>query len=287
MIRSFVLGNPRSGTSLLRIMLNNHRQIASPPECGFSQWWLRKYMDWNQEDGKNESRIISFVQDVLTSKKIETWNFEQQELIDFIKSKSPLDYGQLVETVYVAWSNKSSKFPDALVDKNNYYIHHLPDLVRIWPDAKFVFLIRDGRDVACSYLAIKSLETDSPYKPKLPFKVDDIAKEWTSNNQNILNFLEGPESRSFIIVRYEDLINEPEVTLSRISHFLGFEMDSDMMDYYKNNDEPASTLDWKKKTLERPDVNNVGKYFELLTKDEISIFNNTASQLLMKFGYGI
>jgi hypothetical protein len=42
----FIIGNPRSGTSLLRIMLNSHSSMVVPPECGFIQWWYQKYKDW-------------------------------------------------------------------------------------------------------------------------------------------------------------------------------------------------------------------------------------------------
>ena len=46
----FILGNPRSGTTLLRLMLNSHPKLGVPPECGMIQWWNEKYKNKNLQD---------------------------------------------------------------------------------------------------------------------------------------------------------------------------------------------------------------------------------------------
>ncbi|MGB0789818.1 MAG: sulfotransferase, partial [Marinirhabdus sp.] len=71
--RVFILGNPRSGTSLLRLMLNQHSSIVAPPESGFSLWWLHKYGNWCKADNAPQ-KINGFIDDVLSSRKIETWH---------------------------------------------------------------------------------------------------------------------------------------------------------------------------------------------------------------------
>ena len=64
-----------------------------------------------------------------------------------------------------------------------------------------------------------------------------------------------------------------------------------MLNYYiknaKEQDEPLSSLDWKKKTLEKPDKDNIGKYKMELEKQSIEEFNTTATDLLQKFNYEI
>jgi hypothetical protein len=286
MTKAFILGNPRSGTSLLRIMLNSHPEIAAPPECGFLHWWFGKYKNWTLQDSNNPSAVQAFVEDVIQSRKMETWSLDQDALISLIRSGKPATYAALGELIYVAWANQSGKEPKVIIDKNNYYIRHLHDLPKLWPDARFIFLIRDGRDVACSYLAMQSLATDSPYKPKLPATPSAIATEWVENNKAIAAFLSQLKPTDSIQLRYEDLILQTHDQLSRLCQFLGLGLDEKMLAYYAYNDEPASTLDWKKKTMEKPDADNVGKYASVLTVQELAQFNSIAGEMLSQYGYG-
>ena len=285
MQRVFILGNPRSGTSLLRIMLNNHAQIASPPECGFMHWWYKKYSNWSVNDSLDGRRVNEYVTDVLSSKKMEDWKLKSSHLTDLINLNKPQDYADLSELVYLSWAQKYRKTPSAIVDKNNYYIHHLKDLEKIWPSAKYIYLVRDGRDVACSYLNLSKLETLSPYKPKLPTSIHDIAHEWIRNNQEIISFLEGRKNESYYSIRYEDLILNTKEELESLCRFLELPMDAKMLDYYLHNDEPESTMDWKMKTLEKPDAHNIGKYEQVLSIEDIATYNRIAKSLLNKFRY--
>ena len=288
MKKLFILGNPRSGTSLFRLMLNAHPDIASPPECGFLHWWYTKYKNWSVKNN-NSRDIKAFAEDVLSSKKIETWTLDESELINYINRKQPGNYENLIEAVYLFWSEKNNKSPKVIIDKNNYYIHHLEDLNSIWPNANYLFLIRDGRDVACSYLDMQQLKTDSPYKPKLASKISDIAQEWNDNNLRIERFLHSLGNNRWQCIKFEELVGETEKTLQKVCHFLGLEFNQEMLYYYEKNknkgDEPLSTLDWKKKTLEKPDAKSIDRYKALLLDIDVNIFNSNAKEALVRFGY--
>ncbi|MCR9289855.1 MAG: sulfotransferase [Bacteroidetes bacterium] len=285
MQKAFIIGNPRSGTTLLRLMLNAHPEIVAPPECGFLHWWYQKYKNWNDKDALSVSTISSFIDDLLGSKKIETWNLPRDGIIQYILNKQPDTYADLGALVYKYWAEKKHKSPSILMDKNNYYIRHLEDLIQIWPNAKFIFLVRDGRDVACSYKAIKKLDTNSPYKPNLPESIDDIANEWSHNNKNVISFLESKQNNDYHIIRYEDLLRNPIEALSSLLSIFHIPFSEEMLDFYKYNDEPNLTIDWKKKTLEKVDGDNVGKFKKILTNQEIIDFQNIASQVLLRFNY--
>ena len=289
MQRLFILGNPRSGTSLLRLMVNAHSEITSPPESGFLHWWRIKYNSWSAKESEDLSRVDEFIVDLKSSKKIETWSLNFDLVKKVILERCPADYGQLCECVYVAFAMQKGKIVKAIADKNNYYIHHLSDLLAVWSDAKFLHLVRDGRDVACSYIALQKIETDSPYKPKLPVSLDEIAREWQYNNKMIDVFLQQREPENRLTIRYEDVIVSSEKQLKRICEFMGLEFDKKMLEYYlenrDNQDEPLATLDWKKKTLERPDEKNMDKYKQILTTQEIEQFNQIANEMLTKYSY--
>jgi hypothetical protein len=208
-----------------------------------------------------------------------------------IIQEKPENYAKLGELVYTFYGEQKGKKAKVIADKNNYYINHFNDLNEIWPDAKYILVVRDGRDVACSYLNMETLVTNSPYKPKLSTDIKTIAKEWLTNNQNILNFSESLNNNQFMVIRYEDFVTDSALYLTKVCHFLGLNFEPEMLNYFiknaKEQDEPLSSLDWKKKTLEKPDKENIGKYKMELEKESIVEFNAIATDLLQKFNYEI
>jgi hypothetical protein len=290
MEKVFIIGNPRSGTSLFRLMLNAHPQIISPPECGFLHWWFAKYKDWN-ELSNTSNQIDVFINDLKSSKKIEDWNLDFEKLKKKIIDLKPKNYAHLGEIVYLLFAEQKGKKPLIIADKNNYYIKHTSELNEIWPTAKYILLVRDGRDVACSYLNIEKLVTNSPYKPILSNDISTIAREWVENNQKSIDFINTLNSDRSIVVRYEDVVANPELFLTKVCHFLGVDFNEEMLTYYIKNkelqDEPSSTLDWKMKTLESLDKSNIGKYNTEMSVENCYEFNSIAATLLQKFNYKI
>jgi hypothetical protein len=290
MEKVFIIGNPRSGTSLFRLMLNAHPKVISPPECGFLHWWFEKYKDWN--DLSNTSNQIDiFINDLKSSKKITNWYLDFEKLKQRIIDIKPQDYATLGEIIYLIFAEQKDKNPILIADKNNYYINHLNDLNEIWPTAKYILVVRDGRDVACSYINMEKLVTDSPYKPILSTDISTIAREWVANNKKCIDFINSLNSTRSFIVRYEDIVTNPKLFLTRVCDFLGVNFDKEMLTYYIKNmelhDEPISTLDWKLKTLESPDENNIGKHKKELSEANYNEFNAIATSLLRKFNYAI
>jgi len=283
--QAFILGNPRSGTSLLRLMLNAHPRVAAPPECGFLQWWHDKYKTWTEKDALNPTSIQRYVNDLASSRKIETWELSWQRLIATIEKLRPSTYGELCNCVYIAWAE--DRRVDVLIDKNNYYIHHLGTLQAVWPDAYYIHLIRDGRDVAVSYRDLKSLESSSQYKPSLAFDVEDIAREWSLNNSNIRTFLSRqPESRT-ISIRYEDLVRRPKKTLLEVLAPFGLSFTPDLVDAEQRTGEPKATLDWKRRVQSPLDASRIGRHKKKLSTEQIQAFERVAVDELKQYNYNL
>lgn len=280
----FIIGNPRSGTSVFRLMLTNHKNICIPPECGYIQWWHNKY---NEISANSELSLIDFISDLSTSKKIETWNLDYENLKNLISKSVAKSYADYCKLIIQQYSNQNN--PDKNLkyfgDKNNYYVHHLDLLKRIFPDAFFVFIFRDPRDLACSYLDFLSLKSDSPFIPKLPDKIDEIIQEWKSNNTKIIEFQKKLNRENFFNVKYEDLIINTENTLEYLCQSLNLEFDPNMMQYYLHNDEPEQLMDWKKKTMLPPDKSSIGRYKSVLKKEQIQFIESECKDLMIKFGY--
>lgn len=274
----FVIGNPRSGTTLLRLMLNSHPTITVPPECGFALWLHEKYA---HSDYADPDVVEAYIKDVVASKKFETWKLDEQELRKYLRPGTYHHYCEMATDVYRCYGESQGKESDFVGDKNNYYIGQLEELKSAFPHAKYIIIVRDGRDVACSYKKLTNETITSKYKPVLPVNIEDIANEWASNNRQAMLALKDQS----ITIKYEDILQTPADTLGSICNYLGVEYSNLMLAYPDKNDEPTEFMQWKQKTMELPDVRNMGKYKTELTTSEIDLFEKVAQDMLAQFNY--
>lgn len=281
----FIIGNPRSGTTLLRLMLTNHQNIVIPPECGFAVWFYDKY----RELVFSEKVIDLFVQDVLTARKIETWNLDEARLREYLIQSKVETYAQAVSAVYEFYGRSLGRTFYRWGDKNNFYLNYIPTIFAIFPSAQFIHIIRDGRDIACSYKTLGSSQIVSKYAPNLPVNIKKIASEWTDNIKKIRSSFEKLPSTQVYEIRYEDLVSQPERELTKICDFLREPYDSAMELYYIKNkletQEPIEFLQWKAKTLEKPTSSEVGKYMQELKPEEIKEFEHISASVLNLYNY--
>lgn len=273
----FIFGNPRSGTSLLRLMMNNHPEIIVPPECGFTEWL---YNEFGQIE-YNEYVYRDFLSEVFKARKFETWELVYEELLLEIIEKKPKSYQDLVMEIYHGYARRYGKNVKAVGDKNNYYIENIEKIENIFPGCKKIFIVRDGRDVACSYLDLKNKDIDSSYKPNLAENIDEIARQW----QKSVEIMAFWSEKGALSIRYEDLVADPCDNLTKICDFLSLQYSHKMLNYYNNNDEPEEFKAWKGKTFKAVDTSSVERYKNDLTLNQIKSFQNVAGKSLEMVGY--
>jgi len=253
----FILSNPRSGSSILRILLNHHERMVFPPECGFVEWLYEKYKKFHI------GHLNEYITDLSNCKKIESWNLNYNALKEFILLNNPSTYSELSKLVYDFYGKSQDKSPIIWGDKNNYYIHHLDTLLEIFPNAKFIHLERNPKDICASYLELKNIPDKTKYKPKLPEDVSKIYQEIYENQLKIESFLRKIDDKNKIKVKYENLLNNPLKTLSKIGFWLRVPNMTQIISNFENKkyfDEPSETLLWKEKTLGPIDSTNIEKY---------------------------
>jgi hypothetical protein len=285
----FVLGNPRSGTTLLRLVLTCHRNIVIPPECGFAVWLHPTFGRWPEGPGAGDAFLAEFANAVSQSRKFDTWKLATGDLLNALLARRPADYADAVSCVYEEFARSRGRTFTRWGDKNNFYLEHIATLRAMFPRARFVHIVRDGRDVACSYRELAARKPDSRYAPRLPDSVAEIARSWKANVERI----EGDFARlgigDAICIRYEDLVSEMEPSLKKLCEELGEPFDPTMLRYYALNRadglEPAELLAWKEKTLNPPDLASTGRYRKDLTPDEIAAFAEIAGGTLARYGY--
>ena len=189
---------------MLRLILNSHSRISVPPECGFSMWLSSKYSCIDIYDMDLYERYAS---DVVITKKFETWNVSKNNIISVLKKEEPKSYQEMVECVYLSYSINNNKKSLFFGDKNNYYMNELESLNSVFPESKYVALIRDGRDVAASYKALSEKQITLQYSPKLSTDIALIAEEWVSGIRKLNNLRKVNEN--LIFIKYEDILSNP------------------------------------------------------------------------------
>ncbi|PKF61719.1 hypothetical protein CW745_10390 [Psychromonas sp. psych-6C06] len=281
MIDFYILGNPRSGTTLLRLMMSAHSGLIVPPEAGFAVFLLE---NWDNKIPYSHCRYISSLK---RTTKIVNWGIDYQELDGQLLKANVSSLIEAMQETYRYYAVKHKEANCLIGDKNNFYIHHISSICKLSPKAKFIHIIRDGRDVACSYQEVMSKGITSKYAPNLPTDIKAIATEWADNNQKLIDELSG---KNVYQIKLEDLIARPKDVLVRICTFLGVNYDKNMLDYYekKYSDmlEPEEYNQWKLKNR-KPLINDSYKYKKILTKEDVKLFEKLAGKQLSYFEYPI
>jgi hypothetical protein len=220
----FVVGRGRSGTSLLCSILSSHPDVAVVPEGLFIINLYKKYRGVNHWDEKS---LMRFYHDLLLDERLsQWWNFDKAEMKEELKQlEGERTFSSLCRFVYQKEACATGrKEPGLIIDKNNTYSLFIPEIVEVFPTAKFVHIVRDPRDTVASY---KQVSFDASGTIAL-------AQRWKHYNRVILNDAARFPDK-FHLILFEDLLLKPQKTLSDLCSFLGIDFSDDLLQFYKNN----------------------------------------------------
>jgi hypothetical protein len=150
----FIVGCPRSGTTLLGRMVEAHSQIAIVHETHWIPHLLRERSGAAPAGMAMPELVASLSRDKVFARWFERWStrlrIEQEHLDRLTRSESKVSYAGFVAAIYDLHGEQRRK--RFVGDKTPDYARHIPTLHTLWPWTKFVQLIRDGRDVCLSVL---------------------------------------------------------------------------------------------------------------------------------------
>jgi len=143
----FIVGFQRSGTTLLRVMLDNHPEIAIPLDV--TGLWARynsKLHEYNYL--RTNEDVIKIIKDLLKEERIKLWqtDFSVEEILQYVEKNT---YSHVIAAFYKAYANRRGKKYWGYKDPDTRHIH----LLNKWfPQSKIIHIIRDGRDACLSHL---------------------------------------------------------------------------------------------------------------------------------------
>jgi hypothetical protein len=210
----FVVGCERSGTTLLRLMLDAHPDLAIPPESYFIVDHYRRLSRYGTE---GDVDLTVMAADLRDHRWFSAWDLDLGGLRGRGQS-----FPDAVRRIYETYAAQHGKHRHG--DKTPAYVMHLPLLARLFPEGRFVHLIRDGRDVALS-LADVSWG---------PVTVLDAAIQWRERVERGRTAGRGLGPERYREVRYERLVAEPEPVLRELAEFLGLEFAPAMLSHHEH-----------------------------------------------------
>lgn len=272
---------PRSGTTLLRLMLDAHPDLAIPLETHFLPALL-KLPPQAAASREEFLRVIT---------EFHTWpdfHLSAEEFSDQLDRVRPFSPTAGLRCFYRMYAAKFAK--KRWGDKSPPYGFHMADIHRLLPEARFIHVIRDGRDTALSHRKTFFWRDRT---------VPGHAAEW---RDRILSFREQAEAVPYIELRYEDLLTHTTAVLAEVCEFLELpyvpEMEryhltasgrmdelAELPDYPHSDLKKEQRLEAHKLTCRPPDASRIGRWREEMSGDEAWTYQQVAGDLLRTLGY--
>lgn len=261
----FIVGSARSGTTLLRLMLNAHPLVAVPPESRFVvELWT----------GAESVNVAELLAKLAAHPRFQTWDLPVEMVEQELDTGAEAPYATVIEAAYRAYARVNGK--TRWGDKTPRYVESIPLLAKLWPDSRFVHLVRDGRNVALSY-------ADVPFGPK---NVVKAAALWASRVRMGVEAGRALEHGRYLEIRYEDLVEDAEGEAKDLCDFLGLDFDPGMLDYTERA--RGAMLPRAKKynphVAERP-ISKVRSWEESMPPAQVEVFEAVAGDVLSQLGY--
>jgi len=269
----FVLGCPRSGTTLLQQMLHSHPRIAFPSETRFVHTsYERRHEFGDLEVKENRRRLAEWIVKGKDT-KFRVLGLDPDAVIEEIV-QGPPTLGSAIAIVFRAYARMHGR--PRWGDKRPSYFRRVPMLRRMFPDAQFVHLVRDGRDAVSSLIRMPWFEGDL-------IAAALTWREAVDTGRRLAHRL-GPGT--FHELRYEDLVADPETSLRRLCAFLGEEYDPAMTKAYEHARRTVPpTRKWHLRTHEAPNTRTVGAWRERLEDREANLVEHVLASRLVRHGY--
>jgi hypothetical protein len=281
----FIVGVPRSGTTLLRIMLDAHPRLAIPPETGFLSRIVR--LPWLWPAGVGRRRLLAIIT------RAQSWpdfHLDAAALAEALGAVKPFTLADGLRAFYQLYAARFNK--PLWGDKTPLYGRHAYAIARLLPEARFIHVIRDGRDVA---LSLRTMW----FAPSR--RVDALAGYWARELRRARH--QGKRLKYYTEIRYEALVRNPERVLRDVCQFLELEFDARMLSYHENagarlgeheGRTRANGTVWLTKaqrqsqqrhTRKPVDVSRIGRWRAELDVADAVAFEHVAGGLLRELGY--
>ena len=274
----FIVGCPRSGTTLLKRIVGAHPDIAISRETH----WITKLL--GGDDGASTTAPVTraLLERLLADKRFRRLRLDAAALERLIAGDRPISYAELVTAVYDQLGAREGK--PFVGDKTPRYVRYVPVLHELFPHARFVHLIRDGRDVCLSVLDWERRHEAFARMPTWERdRVSTTALWWErrvrAGREGGLPLADG----LYHELRYEALVADPEGSCRALCDFLALPYSERMISFHEGHEKHDASLSAKRAW--RPITPGLRSWRTEMSGAALERFEAAAGELLDELGY--
>lgn len=256
---AFLVGCPRSGTTLLQSLLASHSKVLSFPESKFFVHMFpqlgesKKRYRLGLAMRRTRPNFISFLNEISCP--------EMQRFLPILPLISLYTNSFVAALNHIAISKDKTLW----LEKTPEHLHYISHIEKSIPQAKFIHIIRNGPDVVAS---IYDLAKRYPnFWGKYYEDLDACINRWISDVEATQNY---QFSSKHIITNYDSLVQSPEKELERLLKFLGLTFEGFLLELHKETSKKLirKREDWKSNVGDKITNANSKKFYSCLTLDE-------------------
>jgi hypothetical protein len=278
----FVCGVTRSGTTLVRLMLDSHPELAIPGETH----WVPKLIKAQERSGHTGDELADLIVD---HKRWGDFHLDANDLRARFRALDPVTAADAIRAFYILYAEREGK--SRYGDKTPGYVKEMRRIQRVLPEARFVHIIRDGRDVSLSHLRMN-------WGPET---YAQSARLWRNRIRKARKM--APSIEHYIEIKFEDLVADTEGVVRRVCDFVELDFDPVMLDYHERAEQrlaekarelprrnrppqPAEArLESHRLAKEPPRSDRVGMWRERMTAEDVAEYEAVAGDMLVTLGY--
>jgi hypothetical protein len=275
----FILGRPRSGTTLLASLFDAHPNVMLPFECPLI---INLYSRYSGIHLWTEELLDAFATEIIGQRKFDSWRVDELKFRNALRQcTGNHDFESIMKVVYLQFNSLFDKKEIRLIgDKNPVYSIYPERLARLFPNARFIHLTRDYRD---NILSIQKVDFEAPFTALLAYR-------WRfATNRIMKTALRYPDR--FYTIRYEDLVTQPDLRLREMCSFLDIPYDPSVLDFHTRKEELFRNFD--KEHVERyhssllQPISDAGIYAwkKRMPKDQVRTADFVAGKTGREAGY--
>jgi tetratricopeptide (TPR) repeat protein len=274
----FIVGCGRSGSTLVRSVLNTHQKISIPPENITLANMIKTYNELNFVAW--EDVVGATIDEFKDNPQYSFWEIDlkklRKNLIDLNEGERTLR--KLIDVIYLTFAQNN--FPQATMwgDKTPLNSLNISLIDQVFNNAKYIHLIRDGRDVVSSYLNSTTYVN----------KVENACKRWLNHINKVEQLGKIKNENNYLELYYEDFVSNPVQEMKRICNFLNITYHEEMLNYQENLDKLNDTKMKQHSNLKKPiNTNSIGKWESNLTNEQKRVVKSMLNSDLIKWGYDV
>lgn len=283
----FIMGRPRSGTTMLSTLFDAHPNVKIPPEFPIMIPLYQRFRKVKVFDEATIHQFVAFIfqHNVFIHRTLENLKIDRQSFTNDLMTLA--GKGTIQDMLKKLNAYTFSLFDKeeilAIGDKNPVYSIYTERFLRIFPDAKFICIIRDYRDNFVSMQKLADLKLEAPI---LPLQV----ARWRYVVKIFLRCQNKYPDR-FKTIRYEDFVANKEQMLPELCRFVGIPFNPVMFDFYRKKEETMKTYDnplierFHSSLMNPVNTSRMEQWRTQMTPAQVRMANVVAGKYALQFKY--